>query len=116
MFDHTKPYRTQDGRRVWCAESPEPFGGKLQARYAGWVEYSGGLKGSCIWDSQGAAIFEDSDCDLVNAVEERVGWLNVYPNRSGDYVHASREQADTCATRGRIACVEIRYKVEESAK
>ena len=116
MFDHTKPYRTQDGRRVWCAESPEPFGGKLQARYAGWVEYSGGLKGSCIWDSQGAAIFEDSDCDLVNVVEERVGWINVYSNSTYDCIHRTRQVADVVAGGDRIACVEICYKVEESTK
>lgn len=51
-----------------------------------------------------------SGFDLVREVKEKVLYLNLYPNNTTFGIYASKQQADDCASKFRIACVRVEYE------
>jgi hypothetical protein len=54
--------------------------------------------------------------DLVNIPQKISGWINIYSNSSPTYsiyLHNTREQADSSAYGGRIACIHVEFEEGE---
>ena len=63
----------------------------------------------------GTYALSDCDYDLFMATKKvkRERWVNIYSENTEDCFHMTKEQADTGASRERIACVYIEYEFEE---
>ena len=112
MIDITKLYRTRDGRevRIYATDGrgDYPVHGAIQT-ITGWEAH--------IWFKSGKSIFEDDterSGDLIEVKPriKRTVWLNVYPDKTGDYSQL-RSLADSLATKDRLACVKVEIDVEE---
>ena len=52
---------------------------------------------------------DKSDFDIMPEKKQLAGWVNVYPDFTGESLHTTRESADkaTSSRGGRIACVDL---------
>ena len=61
------------------------------------------------YNNNGEAYYKYPGTDLVMAPEEKVFYVNIYPEEDG-CIHHSRKTADRAASHGnRIACVKVTY-------
>lgn len=111
MIDRNKQYRTRDGRevRIYAVDG----GTEYPVHGAEWTGVSWRIKS---WMADGRLTNQGrTDCDLIE-VKPRIKrdiWVNVY-NKTGDWAtHDTREDADECASRNRIACVKLTIDCEE---
>jgi hypothetical protein len=115
MLDLSKPVQTRDGMEAHVYErfDAQVFG-RIK-RDGHWFLYW--------WDDCGKCR-NAPGYDLINVPEKRRGWLNIYeakaeidgvsnPRESVSHLHESKADADKCASRGRIACVEIEFTAGE---
>jgi hypothetical protein len=102
MISKDKTYRTRDGREVRIYATD---GGGVHCVHGavrnpeGWA--------MCSWSLE-------SSCDLIEVRSriKRTVWLNVYPDKNGDYSQL-RNLADALATTDRLACVKVEIDCEE---
>jgi hypothetical protein len=102
MISKDKTYRTRDGRevRIYAID-----GGGVHCVHGavrnpeGWA--------MCSWSLE-------SSCDLIEVKPriKRTVWLNVYPDKNGDYSQL-RGLADALAATDRLACVKVEIDCEE---
>lgn len=107
MIDLSKPYRTKDGREAWAVKSLVPFNvGSAWVDLIGWTETANGCRYAHYWKSDGKSVLSPATYDLVNVPETRTVKLvwNVYLDRLVQ--HDTRSDAEDCAGRDRIACIE----------
>ena len=111
MISKDKTYRTRDGRevRIYATDGDNwsPIHGAIKEK-SGWC--------LCAWHEDGSYV--DSMLEQPNDLIEvkprikRTVWLNVYPDKSGDYSQL-RNLADALATTDRLACVKVEIDCEE---
>lgn len=106
MLNFDRPITTVSGRkvRILCTDAPGTY------PVVGIVE---GCSSPSTWTKEGVLHIHNSvsDLNLVNRVEKRSIWVNVYPNKYKDASHRSRGAADECSDDNRIACIELTYEV-----
>jgi hypothetical protein len=112
MISKDKTYRTRDGRevRIYAIDGrgDYPVHGAIQT-ITGWEAH--------IWFKSGKSIFEDEterSGDLIEVKPriKRTVWLNVYPDKNGDYSQL-KGLADALAATDRLACVKVEIDCEE---
>lgn len=108
-FDPTKPVQTRDGRKARI------LGTIKNDDYPIVAAVSDGPYEECEEYSSEGFYYrkeEPSKFDLVNVPDERELWVNVY-DRGGIAVssHGSKDDADECAFRDRIARLHISFAV-----
>jgi hypothetical protein len=110
MISKDKIYRTRDGRevRIYATDAHplEPVHGAFQ-------DYSGAWN-STMWRHDGTNVYGKGETDLIEVKPriKRTVWLNVYPDKNGDYSQL-RNLADALATTDRLACVKVEIDCEE---
>jgi hypothetical protein len=115
MISKDKTYRTRDGRevRIYATDAGGlfPVHGAILCDDL-WI----GMK----WTEEGKTHFFNPSC-MVSTVDDlaevkpriqRTVWLNVYPDKNGDYSQL-RNLADALATTDRLACVKVEIDCEE---
>jgi hypothetical protein len=108
MISKDKQYRTRDGREVRIYAT-DGFG---DATIHGAVKRQDDWDCIC-WTKDGACIFNPSwNLIEVKPRIQRTVWLNVYPDKNGDYSQL-RNLADALATTDRLACVKVEIDCEE---
>jgi hypothetical protein len=110
MIDKNKTYRTRDGREVRIYATDGGAGASIHGAIksgTGWLTTAWGARGN-YWCN------EDHDHDLIEVRprHKRTVWLNVYPDKNGDYSQL-RTLADALATKERIACIKVDLDFEE---
>ena len=109
MISKDKTYRTRDGRevRIYATDGSgsRPIHGAINSN-GYWVAHT--------WGSDGRYDCCQSDDDLIEVKPriKRTVWLNVYPDKTGDYSQL-RSLADSLATKDRLACVKVEIDCEE---
>jgi hypothetical protein len=110
MIDINKKYRTRDGReaRIYALN-----GGGMHSVH-GSVLMNDGWR-SCTWLFDGRITCADSCGDLIEVKPriKRTVWANLYIDGRITLGHPSKEDADKCADRGRLACVKVEIDCEE---
>jgi hypothetical protein len=109
MISKDKTYRTRDGRevRIYATDAGSDkniiHGASNDGKY-GWVPHA--------WLPNGehASYIGHSLIEVKPRIKRTV-WLNVYPDKSGDYSQL-RNLADALATTDRIACVKVEIDCE----
>jgi len=110
MIDINKKYRTRDGRevRIYATDGnmPRCVHGAHKSQ-TGWIF-------SC-WEEGGAHFLSIGDYDLIEVKPriKRMVWVNLYIDGRITLGHPSKEDADKCADRGRLACVKVEIDCEE---
>jgi hypothetical protein len=104
--DWGKPIQTRDGRQARRI-------GVLDQHYlaARNVVAARSMDGSCeyLLLATDLGAVNGSDCDIVNAPQKHVRWVNIYETQCGEHFFKSREAADQHAHHTRIACVRIEF-------
>jgi len=111
MIDINKKYRTRDGRevRIYAIDGLDTHSvhGAMYT-IGGWLSYT--------WRKDGS-FFSDMDYadDLIEVKPriKRTVWANLYIDGRITLGHPSKENADKCADRGRLACVKVEIDCEE---
>jgi len=103
-LDLTKPYRTREGYEAAGMIGPD-------GRLYGWRKESLGMVAPSVWNADGSHIGFPDAHSLVNVPEKRTVkvWINIYGDgdkHDGVLWRRDREQADSGAMVGRIACIE----------
>jgi len=120
MIDINKKYRTRDGRevRIYATDGAEclPVHGAIKwVTGKGWKPDIAGWR-PCSWTKNGKAVDgEEFSCDLIEVKPriKRAVWANLYNDGRITLGHPSKEDADKCADRGRLACVKVEIDCEE---
>lgn len=113
MIDQTKKYTTRDGLevRIYATDGADPYVVHGSVKTGdGWDDNS--------WTADGFLAVGKQTCgwDLVEVRPRvrRTVWVNIYPNLTvGSIPCHSREDADSSAAKGRLACVRVDIDVEE---
>jgi hypothetical protein len=110
MISKDKTYRTRDGREVRIYATDGGVGksmvhGATLDEAPGWFPR--------LWYPDGSHT-ENGDLDLIEMKPriKRTVWLNVYPDKNGDYSQL-RSLADALAATDRLACVKVEIDCEE---
>jgi len=107
-----KTYRTYAGHpvRIYAVDGVGecPVHGAFEGK-AGWTMFTWTASGSCSLKPTGPKHLE-----LVEGKPriQRESWVNIYPDIYTT-THPSKKEADSIATRNRIACVKIAIDCEE---
>ena len=108
MIDVTKPVQTLDGLAVelWDEEYPSEI-----YPLCGVIIHPGGDRTFRTWTKDGwfNQKYEGRLMSIVNAPEKHKFWLNIYGDGTLCRRHQSREAANSGASMGRVACIEIEY-------
>lgn len=112
MIDINKKYRTRDGRevRIYAVNGGGgcPVHGTIFSKQLGWM--------LATWSMDGCALDDiNHHLDLVEVKPriKRTVWANLYLDGRITLGHPSKEDADKCADRGRLACVKVEIDCEE---
>ena len=103
MIDKSKTYRTRDGRevRIYATDGmgDQPIQGAILNK-CGW-------RATC-WSDNGMWAVMSSDHDLIEVRprHKRTVWLNVYPDKNGDFSQL-KSLADAMASEDRLACIKV---------
>ena len=110
MISMDKKYRTRACAevRIYAVDGDEPFPvhGAFRSP-TGWVV-------SC-WRQDGTQLDFGGHYDLIELKPriKRTVWANLYLDGRITLGHPSKEDADKCADRGRLACVKVEIDCEE---
>jgi hypothetical protein len=110
MISMDKKYRTtlRDEVRIYAIDGnePRPVHGAFKSQ-SGWV--------SCCWQRDGVQMNYPGPYDLIEVKPriKRTVWANLYIDGRITLGHPSKEDADKCADRGRLACVKVEIDCEE---
>ena len=110
MIDINKKYRTRACAEVRIyavdGDEPRPVHGAFKSP-TGWVV-------SC-WRQDGTQLDFGGHYDLIELKPriQRTVWANLYLDGRITLGHPSKEDADKCADRGRLACVKVEIDCEE---
>ena len=110
MIDINKKYRTRACAEVRIyavdGDEPRPVHGAFKSP-TGWVV-------SC-WRQDGTQLDFGGHYDLIELKPriKRTVWANLYLDGRITLGHPSKEDADKCADRGRLACVKVEIDCEE---
>ena len=109
-IDINKTYRTRDGLQVVLYAI---YPGQKYPVHGAYREE--GEWCSDTWRLDGRNSDDPTEWDIVEVKPRSKGkyWLNIYPRYCGGQVYSSKEDADTFAQRGRMACIHREYDVEE---
>ena len=110
MIDKDRTYRTRDGRevRIYATDGRGEFQihGAIKTDI-GWSCSEWKLNGQSYANRSGP-----NDLIEVRPRHKRTVWLNVYPDKFGDYAQP-KALADTISTKDRIACIKVELDFEE---
>ena len=110
MIDINKKYRTRAGAEVRIYATD---GRGLHAIHGAFKDHAEWR--TCTWQENGVNFILEGPFDLIEVKPriKRTVWANLYIDGRITLGHSSKEDADKCADRGRLACVKVDIDCEE---